>query len=80
MTYGDLAPERRPDELPPGWLRVPASFQVMLPSEAMKHARHRGSAAGSPVQRLQLSACRPIQPDTVERLIFNPCRAPTQLG
>ena len=47
VTYGGALPEPLPDQLPPGWVRIPVSFQVTLPAEAMEHARQGGSSAGS---------------------------------
>ncbi len=47
VTYGGAPREPLPDQLPPGWVRIPVSFQVTLPAEAMKHASQGGSAAGS---------------------------------
>ncbi|MGI4746626.1 MAG: polymorphic toxin type 50 domain-containing protein [Janthinobacterium lividum] len=47
VTYGGAPPEPLPDQLPPGWVRIPVSFQVTLPAEVMEHARQGGSSAGS---------------------------------
>lgn len=33
-----------PDLLPPGWVRIPVSFQVTLPAEIMDHARQDDAA------------------------------------
>ena len=48
VSYGTSPPELLPDRLPPGWVRLPVSFQVMLPAEVMEGARQVGaSSAGS---------------------------------
>ncbi len=47
VTYGDSPPEPLPDQLPPGWVRIPVSFQVTLPAWVMEHARQGGPSAGS---------------------------------
>ena len=47
VTYTDAPPELLPDRLPPGWVRIPVSFQVMLPAEVMEGARHGGPSTGS---------------------------------
>ena len=48
VSYGTSPPEPLPDRLPPGWVRIPVSFQVMLPAEVMEGARQGGaSSAGS---------------------------------
>ncbi len=48
VTYGD-PPSRDPlpDPLPPGWVRIPISFQVMLPEEIMQQAWCGGSSSAS---------------------------------
>ena len=35
VSYGTSPPEPLPNQLPPEWVRIPASFQVMLPAEVM---------------------------------------------
>lgn len=47
VSYGDPPPEPFSDQLPPGWIRIPVSFQVTLPAEVMEQARQGGSSAGS---------------------------------
>ena len=47
VTYGGAPREPLPAQLLPGWVRIPVSFQVTLPAEAMEHARQGGSSAGS---------------------------------
>ena len=39
VSYGTLSPEPLPDQLLPGWVRIPVSFQVMLPAEVIEGAR-----------------------------------------
>lgn len=47
VTRGGAPPEPLPDQLPPGWVRIPVSFQVTLPAEAMEHTRQGGPSVGS---------------------------------
>ncbi len=47
VTYTDAPPEPLPDRLLPGWVRIPVSFQVMLPAEVMEGARQGSPSAGS---------------------------------
>ncbi len=47
VSYGDAPPEPLPDRLPPGWVRIPVSFQVMLPAEVMEGARQGAPSAAS---------------------------------
>ncbi len=48
VTYGDPPPrDPLPEPLPPGWVCIPVSFQVMLPAEFMEQATHGGSSAAS---------------------------------
>ena len=48
VSYGASPPKPLPDQLPPGWVRIPVSFQIMLPAEVMEGARRGGaSSAGS---------------------------------
>ena len=47
VSYGASPPEPLPDRLPPGWVRIPVSFQVMLPAEVMEGARQDSPSAGS---------------------------------
>ncbi len=53
VTYGDPPPRGPlPDPLPPGWVRIPVSFQVMLPVEIMQQPAACGgsssASAGTP--------------------------------
>lgn len=45
VTCDDQPPEPLPDQLQPGWVRMPVAFQVMLPAEVMETTGHHGSAA-----------------------------------
>ncbi len=47
VTYGGAPPEPLPDQLPPGWVRIPVSFQATLPAEVMEHTRQGGPSVGS---------------------------------
>ncbi len=36
VSAGDLPPDQRlPERLPPGWVRIPITIEVMLPVEVM---------------------------------------------
>ena len=60
VTFGGSPPrDPLPDPLPPGWVRIPVPFQVMLPAEIMQPAAHGGRRPlrpGRPVRRCR--SCR----------------------
>ena len=47
VSYGTSPPEPLPDRLPPGWVRIPVSFQVTLPAEVMEGARQGSPSTGA---------------------------------